>query len=209
MAAFMNVVHRRRLRERREVDHDFERLFRFNRDTVAYIADHFLGPESGETRGGALTKIKQVECFLRYIADLGFQMSAGKVVGVDRSTVCKTYKHVMEKIVDKAHLWIKFPTTPKEITQATNAWQEKYNFPNVIGAIDCTHVRITQPRNDLDSVHYINRKGFYSYNIQAVCKANEEFTNIVAEWAGCTHGSRILKNSPIPATLRVTNGIFF
>lgn len=33
-------------------------------------------------------------------------------------------------------------------------------FPNIIGAIDGSHIKIDKPENDPDS--YINRKGYYS-----------------------------------------------
>lgn len=36
-------------------------------------------------------------------------------------------------------------------------------FPNVIGAIDGSHVKIDKPENDPDS--YINRKGYYSIQV--------------------------------------------
>lgn len=37
-------------------------------------------------------------------------------------------------------------------------------FPNVIGAIDGSHVRLDKPSVDPDS--YLNRKGFYSIQVQ-------------------------------------------
>ncbi|VEN62190.1 unnamed protein product [Callosobruchus maculatus] len=40
-------------------------------------------------------------------------------------------------------------------------------FPGIIGAIDGCHIKIDKPSNDPDS--YINRKGFYSIQMHAVC----------------------------------------
>lgn len=39
------------------------------------------------------------------------------------------------------------------------------NFPGVIGAIDCTHVKIKKTGGDM-AQYYICRKGFYSLNVQ-------------------------------------------
>ena len=36
-------------------------------------------------------------------------------------------------------------------------------FPNVIGAIDGTHIKIDKPVRDAES--YINRKGYYSVQV--------------------------------------------
>lgn len=48
---------------------------------------------------------------------------------------------------------------------------EKKNFPGVIGALDGTHVAIVTPTKKdepLDAVHFFNRKGYYSINVQLV-----------------------------------------
>ncbi|XP_052065809.1 putative nuclease HARBI1 [Mytilus californianus] len=49
-------------------------------------------------------------------------------------------------------------------------------FPNVIGAIDGTHVRIQAPTTDEAS--YVNRKGYHIINVQAVCDADGMFTKV-------------------------------
>ncbi|KAL6479612.1 hypothetical protein MHYP_G00130450 [Metynnis hypsauchen] len=38
-------------------------------------------------------------------------------------------------------------------------------FPNVIGAIDCTHIRIKAPSGPTEA-DYVNRKSFHSINVQ-------------------------------------------
>lgn len=68
-------------------------------------------------------------------------------------------------------------------------------MPRVIGAIDCTHVKITKP-----SIHgdeYVNRKGVCSINVQATCNAKEIFTSVDASWPGSVHDSRIWRNSTV------------
>lgn len=46
---------------------------------------------------------------------------------------------------------------------------EKFNFPGVIGAIDCTHIPIIAPPTfDHIRLAYYNRKGYYSLNVQIV-----------------------------------------
>ena len=40
-------------------------------------------------------------------------------------------------------------------------------FPNVIGAVDGTNVRIQAPHEDEAS--FVNRKGFHSINVHAIC----------------------------------------
>lgn len=68
-------------------------------------------------------------------------------------------------------------------------------FPNVIGAIDGTHIRIQAPATHEHL--YVNRKGYHSINVQAICNAKLKIINCVARWPGSTHYSRILMNSQI------------
>ena len=67
-------------------------------------------------------------------------------------------------------------------------------MPGIIGAIDGTHIRIKSPGGD-NQRRYINRKGWPSINVQAVCDRQMIFRNIVARWSGSTHDSRIFNNS--------------
>ena len=39
-------------------------------------------------------------------------------------------------------------------------------FPTVLGCIDCTHVRISTPKDN--EVDYVNRKGYHSLNMQVM-----------------------------------------
>lgn len=53
------------------------------------------------------------------------------------------------------------------------------NFPKVIGAIDCTHIKIQSPNRNIGE-KFRNRKGYFSINVQAVCNSQMKFLNIVA-----------------------------
>lgn len=48
---------------------------------------------------------------------------------------------------------------------------ESCRIPGVIGALDCTHVAIVSPTKkdeELSAYHFMNRKGFFSINVQLV-----------------------------------------
>ena len=110
---FHNAVRARKMyKTRREnpIKRDFIRLYRFSRNNVEWMAEHFLGVENDEeTRGARLDAFTKMKIFLRYAADPGFQIGVAEDIGVSQPTVSCAVKLVTEKIVDKAHLWIRFP----------------------------------------------------------------------------------------------------
>ncbi|KAM4522847.1 putative nuclease HARBI1 isoform 2-T3 [Odontesthes bonariensis] len=73
-------------------------------------------------------------------------------------------------------------------------------FPNVIGAVDCTHIKI----KSLSGGHegdFVNRKNFHSINVQMVCNADYLISNVVAKWPGSVHDSRVFRNSDLSAPI--------
>jgi hypothetical protein len=107
---------------------------------------------------------------------------------------------VRQKIIEKAHVWIRFPKSAEEIIAAKDNWRANNQMPCTIGAIDCTHVKISKPHINGDE--YVNRKQYPSINVQATCDSREWFTSVNAEWPGSVHDSRIFKNSDICSYLK-------
>lgn len=200
MAEFVNVRAQKQYKVRREVDRrDYKSLYRFEEENVNWMATYFLG-ENHERRGGALSSNHKMKVFLRYMANPGFQTGVAEELGINQSTVSKTISSVMIKIIEKAHLWIKFPSTLPKVNEAQQAWQEKFQFPSAIGVIDCTHVQILKPNQHGDE--YINRKGLATLNVQATCNSLQMFTSADVRWPGSVHDARIWRNSDIRVTLQ-------
>ncbi|KAH9640877.1 hypothetical protein HF086_015216 [Spodoptera exigua] len=62
----------------------------------------------------------------------------------------------------------------------------------VIGAIDCTHIRVKKINADGGQL-YINRKGFSSINVQVFCNVDLKIMDIVTRLRGSVHDSRIFR----------------
>lgn len=102
---------------------------------------------------------------------------------------------VWDGIIRMSARYTKFPYTADEQANITAQFAATASFPNVIGDISCTHIAVKAPSQD-ESVD-INRKHFHSINVQIICDAQMQLSNIVARWPGSTHDSFILTNSMV------------
>lgn len=94
---------------------------------------------------------------------------------------------------------IKFPY-PNYMQTTVSDFFKIAKFPRVVGAIDCTHVRVQSPGGDNAEI-FRNRKGYFSLNIQAVCDANLVIQDLVTRWPGSAHESNIFNNSRLKVFL--------
>lgn len=71
-------------------------------------------------------------------------------------------------------------------------------FPKVIGAMDCTHIKLQCPSRE-NGEQFRNRKGYFSLNVHTLDNANLEFLDLVARWPGFAHDSNIFAHSRLKA----------
>ena len=178
-------------------DDEFRKRFRFTKEGTMFILNLISEElEHGTNRGHGLPPMLQLLVTLRYYATGSFQMTVGDLANIHQSTVSRTVKHVSNKLAAKKPDFIKFPASPAERQSTSQKFWGIATFPGVVGAIDCSHIRIKNPGGE-DSQRYINRKGWHSLNCQYVGNANLKITNIVARWHGSVHDSRIFHESQL------------
>lgn len=114
---------------------------------------------------------------------------------MSQSSFCRIMPSVLAGIIRMAPQHINFPYTEVEQANIKTQFAAMSGFPNVIGAIDCTHVAIKAP--SVNEVAYVNRKNVHTINVQIICDSNLIITNLVARWPGSTHDSFILRNSSV------------
>lgn len=81
--------------------------------------------------------------------------------------------------------------------------RKKGQFDNVIGVIDCCHIRIKKPIEQGDN--YVNRKGFPSIILQAICDADKMLTDVFCGEPGSLHDARVLRRSNLYAMAQNPN----
>uniref|UniRef100_A0A914W3M1 DDE Tnp4 domain-containing protein n=1 Tax=Plectus sambesii TaxID=2011161 RepID=A0A914W3M1_9BILA len=134
----------------------------------------------------------QVVAALRFYATGTFQLMVGDYMHLSKASICRIVRDVSYALARMMNQFIHFPAN----TQTT---KERFfdiaHIPNVVGAIDCTHVRVTVPKEN--QIFYVNRKRYHSINVQEICGPNREFYNIIAKYSGSTHDSRIFAQSAV------------
>lgn len=135
----------------------------------------------------------QVMVALRFYATGSFQTVLGDVHRISRPSVSRIINDITDCLVRLSPEYVKIPTQNDSV-QIMQGFSDTAGFPNVIGAIDGTHIRIKSL--SLDEHLYVNRKKQHSINVHAVCDSKLRL-NIVAKWPGSTHDSFILENSAL------------
>ncbi|GAB1869285.1 Putative nuclease HARBI1 [Camponotus japonicus] len=174
---------------------NFFRRFRLQKQSVIHvleqIKDHL---QYTHNRNNSVTPLQQLLIALRFYATNGFMITMGDYGGMDKSTVSRIVLRVSEAIASLAPIYIKLPQTQEETLRAQRNFFNIASFPRVIGAIDCTHIKIQSPGAD-DAEVFRNRKSYFSLNVQVVASADKKIINIVARWPGSVHDSTIFQNS--------------
>ncbi len=177
-------------------DGDFFDRFRFRKDTFQHICDLIRPDLTHKThRNSALSPELQLCCALRFYASGSFLEVVGDTVRVSRSSASRTVTKISTLLAQKLDDFVKFPSDA-EIKTVQNDFYEIARVPGIVGAIDGTHIKIQAPASDQEPF-YVNRKGYHSINVQGICDAKYRFLNIVADWPGSAHDSRILQMSHI------------
>jgi len=97
------------------------------------------------SRNYALTAEQMFLLTLRFYATGGMLVSIGDYSGVAKSTASKIIRNVTFAICLLRDRFLALPRNEEEIKKTANGFFKIAKFPRVIGAIDCTHVKIQSP----------------------------------------------------------------
>ncbi len=132
---------------------------------------------------------------LRYLASNDYQIGVGDDFGVSQSTVSRCFSLFVDRLSLKLNDFVIFPTEDDEVRRIQQGFYQMNGFPQVVGLIDGSHVRILAPSEREGD--YVNRKRYHSINVQAVCDHEQKFMNIVSKWPRSCHDSFILRQSDL------------
>lgn len=100
-----------------------------------------------------MAPVNQLLITLRFYATGSHLLAVGDMHGVHVSTVSRIIKRVSTALIRLRNRYINMPSTDAEIQTSQGEFYSLANFPNVIGTLDCTHVKIQSPGMHIH--HYI------------------------------------------------------
>ncbi|KAJ1106667.1 hypothetical protein NDU88_004068 [Pleurodeles waltl] len=129
------------------------------------------------------------------MASGSFQTTGALVAGISQPSFSAFLPKVLDALIGLTPCHICFPNTLQKQQETKQGFYLISGFPHVLGAIDCTHVRLVPPAA---TEHlYRNRKHTHSINVQAIVDHQGLITNIVAKYPGSVHDSFIFRHSTI------------
>lgn len=145
-------------------DEVFER-YRFRPLTILYIVGLLPDLSSATNRNQPLPPLLQVLLCLRYFATGAMHLLVGDSLNISRSSAGRCIRAIARHIANLARRFIVFPTGV-DAASTKRDFSSIAGFPNVLGCVDGTQVKIIKPRqNEAD---FVNRKGYHSLNVQVI-----------------------------------------
>lgn len=115
-------------------------------------------------------------------------------LGMSKGSLHLIFINVCGKLSEKLPEVVTWPTEGDMRKCATDT-QQHYGFPGAAGFIDGCHIPIKGKGESRDS--YINRKGFSSVLIQAICQKDLRFVDVLVGWPGSVHDAGVFRNSEV------------
>lgn len=81
----------------------------------------------------------------------------------------------------------------EEMKASSAYFLDRFGFPGVVALMDGSHIEIVAPRDHPNL--FVNRKGFHSYQLLALCDHNMRFIFCYTGEVGSMHDNRVLGRS--------------
>ncbi|XP_071652147.1 putative nuclease HARBI1 [Temnothorax longispinosus] len=194
-------------------EREFKKRFRFSKNSIMFGILPLVeeGLAKINNRGLPISPVLQLLICFRFYATASFQLVMGDVIQISQSTISRIVFRVSSLIASNINRYVKIPVSDQARSENKRLFKElgrgprAIGLPSIDGAIDCTHIRLTHTRfQNIDEV-YRNRKGYFSLNVQVVIGPRTEILDIVPDWPGSEHDSRIFQNSRIYMRYRQHN----
>ncbi|CAG9129636.1 unnamed protein product [Plutella xylostella] len=166
-------------------DKEFKDRYKFDKKTVRWIVDLVRGDITRCVRGGGVSPELQVLVALRCWAGSRIQNDAAAIHGLSQPFVSMVCARVADALAHLQSRFIHMPHTTDEQEKVVRQFESISGFPNIIGAIDSTHIKIRKAKEDAAP--------FY---VQVISDAKLRICDIETSW-GDTNNARNFNQTKI------------
>lgn len=183
------------------LEEDFLLHFRMTRKNVDILLHHVSQVVEKTSNHGGVPVIPLEKCLLItiwYLAKNHEMRTVGSQFNVAAASVYNAISLILNGLKMLRHIFIKWPTA-NEYHFITQEFLNNGGYPNVIGAIDGSHVKCQVPFSQHDS--YQDRHFHHSITLQGICTSSKIFTDISVGWPGSMHDSRVSSDRFVHITM--------
>ena len=139
---------------------------------------------------------RRIALTLRYLATGESQKPLSPSYRIGKSTVCQIVSETALAIYNSLKdPYIKIPSSKEEWFNISAGFEDTWNFPHCIGAVDGKHIRKECP--EMIGTCYYNYKGFYNIVLLEICDSNYCFTLSDLGHYGSNNDGGVLPKSKI------------
>ncbi|KAK0407586.1 hypothetical protein QR680_003481 [Steinernema hermaphroditum] len=186
------------LREDQKLFKGYTRMTLATFEKLLRLVTPYLEPKKKEKTG--ISPEHMLVLTLRYLATGASFRSLHYSFRMGVSTVAKVVKATCRALYMALKMYVRFPETSAEWNEVSRAFEEEWNFPHVLGAIDGKHIKIVKPPKS--GSNFFNYKKFFSTVLLGVCNADYQFIYYDIGNYGHHHDSHVFESSSFGRGLR-------
>ncbi|KAK0401401.1 hypothetical protein QR680_015763 [Steinernema hermaphroditum] len=186
------------LREDQKLFKGYTRMTLATFEKLLRLVTPYLEPKKKEKTG--ISPEHMLVLTLRYLAIGASFRSLHYSFRMGVSTVAKVVKATCRALYMALKMYVRFPETSAEWNEVSKAFEEEWNFPHVLGAIDGKHIKIVKPPKS--GSNFFNYKKFFSTVLLGVCNADYQFIYYDIGNYGHHHDSHVFESSSFGRGLR-------
>ena len=191
-------------------DTRFKTNFRITKGTFLFILAEIREDLQRETTAEVpvTPEIRLAVCLYR-LARGDYLHTIAELTGLGTSTVCDIVREVSGVLVNR--LWHNFvvknfPNNSEKLKEVMAAFEEKWQYPSCIGAVDGCHLPIKCPRGGQESAkEYHNFKNFFSIVLMALVDSKQRFMWASSGFPGNSHDAIILQSTKLYSRIKEGN----